>query len=113
MVDPEDIDLEQLVSGGGEDVSSYSLEDVFNKVATEGVVYLDDKGKMLIKCPCTHISSSNIKMCAVYPMPDPDGDGSKMVCSGPLMRDGNRINKAPSNNCSYSPDRLENDGGWF
>lgn len=122
MVDPNDVDLEQLISGAesSSDVKNMSFKDVGRKVATEGSVYLDDKGRMLVKCP-EYNSSSSCNVCALYPLPDPEGGGTKMVCSGPLMEVHNneavrRVSASPDSACSYNPDRLggSNDsGGWF
>lgn len=111
MVEPEDIDLEDLVSGGGgEDVSSMTLTDVAKKVATEGVVYIDDKGKMLIKCPEYNWRNGCV-ICPVYPMPDPDTGGTKQVCGGPCMQipdsgPAERVSDSPKSSCAYNPDRL-------
>ena len=85
MVDPEDVDLEDLISNSSSDsgMEDYDLKDVFKKVYAEGVVYLDDQGRCLVKCPA---NDGNNSVCAVYPMPDPSG-GQEMKCSGPLIRE--------------------------
>ncbi|QUJ71937.1 hypothetical protein [Haloarcula marismortui] len=120
MVDPDDIDLEQLVSGGS--VSGISggmdLEDVGRKVATEGSVSLDDQGRMLVKCS-SHTSNHGCYVCGLHPMPDPESGDMKIVCTGPLMYvndsdDVRRKSKSPGSKCVYSPERLEGgSGGWF
>jgi len=123
-MDPEDIDVEDLIGSSGTDVSSKSLEDIYEKVSIEGVVYLDDKGKMLISCPC--YKARKPLVCPVFPVPDPDGD-TKLVCSGPKIRYNNsnlvdeveKVSRKPDSSCPYNPNGLRSSGnddggsGWL
>jgi hypothetical protein len=111
MVDPDDVDLEDLISDSSKDtgLEGYDLKNVFKKVYTEGVVYLDDQGRCLVKCPA---NDGNNSVCAVYPMQSKKG-GQEMVCSGPLIREFSsstspdigvkRSDLAPHESCRYCP----------
>ncbi|QUJ71938.1 hypothetical protein [Haloarcula marismortui] len=111
MVGPDDVNLEDLISGSDKStgMEGYGLKEVFKKVYAEGVVYLDDQGRCLVKCPA---SDGNRSICAVYPMPSKKG-GSEMVCSGPLVREYTsssspdvgvkRSDLAPHESCRYCP----------
>jgi len=123
MVSPDDLDLEDLISGSDKStgMEGFDLKDVFKKVYAEGVVYLDDQGRCLVKCPA---SDGNSSVCAVYPMPSKTGEGSEMVCSGPLIREYTsssspdvgvkRSDLGPHESCRYCPSgegRSDDDGG--
>lgn len=122
MVSIDDVELEDLIDSSDKEtgLEGFDLKDVFKKVYTEGVVYLDDQGRCLVKCPADDGYSS---VCAVYPMPDPSGGGQEMKCSGPLIREYTsarspdvgvkRSDLAPHESCRYckkGEGRTDDDG---
>jgi hypothetical protein len=126
MVEPDDIDLEDLISASGNSEEDFDVEsrlELVEKVLALGSLKLDDEGRMLISCP-GRTSGSNEYVCGIFPVPDPDGDGFKQVCTGPTMSlyNGSELSAGTkcASDCPFSPRRLEEDsnesdnsGGWL
>ncbi|QUJ71939.1 hypothetical protein [Haloarcula marismortui] len=112
-MDPEDVDLEDLInssSGSVDDLNVDSKLELAQKVKTLGSLKLDDEGRMLISCPA-YTSSNTDYICGIFPLPDPGGDGFKQVCTGPNMeiyKDSSLgSGRACASNCPYNPARLD------
>jgi hypothetical protein len=116
MVEPSDVDLEDLVSASGGSANDLNVDsklELAQKVKTLGSLKLDDEGRMLISCPA-YTSSNTDYICGIFPLPDPGGEGFKQVCTGPNMEiyDGSRLGSGRkcSRNCPYNPSRLDESG---
>lgn len=103
IMDPDDIDITDLIDDSDDneddlpDIENMTREQIINYVHTFGSLPLDDYGRMLILCS----SYSGGQICGIYPIPDPNGNGSVMVCTGPLNTNNH------SKGCAYNPRRLQ------
>ncbi|WP_436935736.1 hypothetical protein [Halovenus marina] len=117
-MNPEDVDLEDLIESSdssADDLNVSSKSELADKVISLGSVKLDDEGRMLISC----VGGSPARgrgnyICGIFPLPDPNGDGFKQVCTGPTMRysDGKVYSgDIAFSSCPYNPGRLNDDTG--
>jgi len=113
MVDPSDVELEDLIGASGssaDDLDVSSKLELAQKVKTLGSLKLDDEGRMLISCPAYNAINKDF-ICGIFPLPDPDGNGFKQVCTGPTITISNdsdlQSGKSCSGSCPYNPARLD------